>query len=127
MEYEGCYFKDGERRADYVIVTDNIKLQLLQIFLQEMDNNGLDYEMAEGKVIHYSLFAVINIFLLISSLQKVFKIFILIHLRPNTFSYYSTLYDVGLEETRHYIKTYIRLFGTTSETPVSDIPQRKKG
>lgn len=51
MEHEGCYFEDGERRADYVIVTENIKLQLLQIFLQEMDNNGLDYEIAEGKVI----------------------------------------------------------------------------
>lgn len=50
MNAEKSCFKDGKRRADYVIVTDKAESFPLEQFLEKLSAKGLDYEINSGKV-----------------------------------------------------------------------------
>lgn len=49
-ESEACYFSDGKRRVDYVIVTDDAYSFSVMDFLESLNDKQLDYEIVAGQV-----------------------------------------------------------------------------
>ncbi|CAH1119326.1 unnamed protein product [Phaedon cochleariae] len=103
----GCFFKDGKKRADFVLVIDPDKLDELQIFIHNLETVGLEFEGAKGKSIE--------------------KTFLLIHISQKATEHFSKMYDIGNEEKKIYDVNTKYVYRGIFETPLSNQPDKEKG
>ncbi|KAJ8962057.1 hypothetical protein NQ314_005840 [Rhamnusium bicolor] len=104
----GCFFKDGERRADYVIVIKGELLSPLVTYIRALEFLGLELELVLG--------------------QTVERIFLLIHIPQSVLKHFAKFYNVDHEEKNFNLPKRKKLKHLSLySTPISDIAAEEKG